>query len=633
MTDNSKLNLLKLITNQPTETPGANVPTYYDITSLKNNAGTIIENAGYTKFRATPYNTIKYKGYLISYNEVFMCVWDENMGLKVYYPLSNFALIDLCTDGENLYMLTNNNGTINLAYLNDITQPKPDGTYQWKKEINYDITSVITEVCGDNSLQSSAYCGSMRISKSPIDGRFLIFTCTANQTYYSAIEYTVNVGSDNTYRYKRFNAVDLSTSIPTISDLHVSWSNDSVEYAVGIVGKSAIAQIKANFNIYEVFGNMNAISYNTLKSLTNCVCAPIFLRTAHTPQLKYTDFYNKFISYVQINGASVEGWNGATINLIKNNNGTETILSQTTTDYGEKNGNTYKNEIDIHIDDAEMISIESKLTAEDKLTATLKQLIGSTISEHIIASDLDYEKSTSLSFSAVNNKFNLYEFIFQLDDYAYKSRAVYRTSGYNGTSFFGKNSLKAVSGVIYAVAGYPIFARDLYNKSKIGNSISSVVHIPQNFTDPTADILYTKDLVSETDSVIDEKVNELIKDEYEELYLNYIDSYKVIDNNDKSTYMSSATSHIVDEILDGFQDYKVSNYRINYKNGTHKDRALNPITIEDGIGTIEILVGVPSYGIDTLEFYDKDYTTPFCSIDLSNYAEGTYRLVDHIKVE
>lgn len=635
MTNDSKLKLLKLITGQPTETPGANVPTYYDLGSNKNNAGDKIEGAyyQYPRFRATPYNTISFKDCLISYNEIVTCIWKPKMELTGIYENSGMAILDICTDGEGIYALINSNGNVYIDYWNDITEPNPEGDYYITTKMRYDITQILQEVTGDTNLQSSAYCGALRLEKSPIDGRFLIFTCTANQSYYSVIEYTINVGSGNTYRYKRIATSSLSTDIPTISDVHVSWTQNNVQYAFGIIGKSSVIQSKANFNIYEIFGTMSAISYNTLKSLTNCVCAPITMRVAHTPQIRYLSFYKKYISYVQIGSSSVTGWNGATIYMIENNNGTERVLSQTTTDYGEKSGATYKNEVNIVIKDTEVIGVESKLTAEDKLTATLKQLIGSTISEHTIVSNVDYDKTTSFSLSAIFQKFNVYDFTFQMDNYAYITRAVFRKDGYNGTSFFGKNSLKAVSGVIYAVAGWPIFARDLYNKSKIGSSINSVLHIPQNFTDPTTDILYTKDLVSETNSVIDEKINELIKDEYEELYLNYIDNYKVIDKNNKTTYMSSATSHIVDEIYNGFSDYLISKYRINYKDGTHKDGSVGEIPIEDGVGKIEFNVGVPSQGIENVEIYDKDYTAPFCSIDMSSYQEGAYHITQYVKVE
>lgn len=401
--------------------------------------------------------------------------------------------------------------------------------------------------------------------------------------------------------------------------MYVSWGDQSVSYAIGIIGDCSVSQLVGTEHLYEIRGSKTSISYITLQTINNCVMGSIFNRRSSTPQIRYESLPERYFSYVE-QGTEVDGWYNGTMTLKRRFADTTTTIDTTSLDY-VSDGNTYKNEYNVVIFGLDEFIIKTYLTSP----TTLEMYI-SHGGEMTRMFEIEYQ-DTDLIFGFINYSFNLYDFVLQHNNEMNITRAVI-TKGYNGEPYFDDNSFVATSGILSNYNDIPIFARDLYNKVVIENTINSTLHVPRNMLN--GELINVQDLISETNTIIDEDTQELTKSKYEELYINFIDTYKVIDNNDKWTYQSSATARVVEEINNGFTDFRITNYRINYEDGTYKDRVLDNIILDGTEATITF--NISCTGVKNVEFYDENYTTPFAMIDLSNY-EGIYELEEKVKIE
>lgn len=401
--------------------------------------------------------------------------------------------------------------------------------------------------------------------------------------------------------------------------MYVSWGDQTVNYAIGIIGDCSVSQLVGTEHLYEIRGNKDVISYITLQTINNCVMGSIFNRRSSTPQIRYVSLPERYFSYVE-RGTQVDGWYNGTMTLKRRFQDTTTTIDTTSLDY-VSDGNTYKNEYNVVVFGLDAFIMKTYLTSP-----TTIEMYVSYGSEMTKIFDTEYQ-DTDLIFGFINYNFNLYDFVLQHNNEMNITRAVI-TKGYNGEPYFDDNSFVATNGILSDYNDIPIFARDLYNKVVIENTINSTLHVPRNMMNGT--LINKQSLISETNSVIDENLEELTKSKYEELYINFIDTYKVIDNNDKWTYQSSATARVVEEINEGFTNFRITNYRINYEDGTYKDRVLEDITLDGTEATIKF--NISCTGVKNVEFYDENYTTPFAMIDLSNY-EGIYELEEKVKIE
>ena len=123
------------------------------------------------------------------------------------------------------------------------------------------------------------------------------------------------------------------------------------------------------------------------------------------------------------------------------------------------------------------------------------------------------------------------------------------------------------------------------------------------------------------------------KNQYEQVFLSWIEQIRVLDNNNGSIYNQQATYKVAEQIFNGFEDnYKITNYRIHYKDNTTKDKSITNCSTENNIATIRIYEY--NSGIDYIELYDSNYTIPFIKIDTSDLEEDKIiGLTQYVKVE
>lgn len=637
MTDNQKENLLKLLLNKPKENPNENVPNYSDPIVFTNNVANRFSQHFEYPFYATPYRTISKDNLLICFNIEAMTILEYTSPTYMYTQASWFTawkIIDMIADGSGYYGIVISSNRIYLMYFDDLAKKGEDNIHTLRYKMAYDITNMLVEVTGDTNPQNSAYNGAIKLHKSPMDGRFLITTSLLNQSHFGVIEYKINVGTDNTYRYQRVAMSSVTTSFPIIDDMFVSWTDSNVNYAVGIIGASSVVQSKQNFKLYEIKGDMSSIAINQLADMQDTICAPLYLKVSYTPQIRYRTMTDRYISYSIVKNTTHEEdgltWADGEIKMDRINGTTRTNLTTTETNYMISSEYTsYKNELDIVILNGNVFGIETILTAPDKIQATFKQLIGNEIHEKVVLSNVDYSR-TGICFTAISNEFNIYRYSYQVDNKLYSISSVFRPSGYNGTAYFDENCLNAESGQLYDVTNSIVFARDLYNKSIVGDTINSTIHVPASYLNENP--IIKEDLISKTNMLIEEGTQEIVKNEYEELYISFVDAIKVWDKNDKSTYQQNASYQLAKQLNEGVRMY-VANFRITNKDNSIVQGEIGEIPIVNGEGVFEISFQVPSGGAKSFEIFDKDYEIQFANIDLSNVSPGAYKLTEKVKVE
>ena len=627
-----KENLLKLLLNKPVDDPNENVPSYSNAVYYQNNLATKSLEYFENPFYATPYRMITDGNISFGFNTQTR-IWfrtnaDKSMSTNIA-KMQYSNIIDVFHDDSGWYAITIANNRVWLDYLEDINKD-----FVWSYRMQYDITQMLIDVTGDPAPQNSVYNGALKIHKSPIDGRFLIATSLLNQQYFAVIEYTINVGSENTYRYQRFSVNDITTSFPTIDDMFVSWTDDSVSYAIGVIGTNSVIQSKQNIDIFEFKGDMSSINHQVISHLDNVICGALYMKVAHTPQIRYKTMTDRYYSYSVVGSTTSVvdevTWTDGEVVFTRLNGSTRTELSRTHTDYMiSTQSSSYKNEFDIIIKNDCVFGIETILTAPDKIQATFKQIVNGEIHGKVVYTNKDYTR-TGLGFSMISNVFNLYTYSYQLDDRLYSIDSVFKTTGYNGESYFNRNSLNSDSGELYDITSKVVFARDLYNKSIVGDTINSILHVPSIYLNINS--IIKENLISETNSVIDEGLEEISKNEYEELYINFIDSYKIWDRNDKNTYQQNASYQLARQV-NSRVEMNVSKFRVTNNDGSVVESTLGNIPIVDGEGVIDIDFMVPTGGSKTFEIYNQDFTIQFATIDITNLTPGAYRLVEKIKIE
>lgn len=107
-------------------------------------------------------------------------------------------------------------------------------------------------------------------------------------------------------------------------------------------------------------------------------------------------------------------------------------------------------------------------------------------------------------------------------------KQIYNRFNYNSTPYDNYNSLKSKAGTLYGANGI-LFARDLYNVSLLNSSTTSTIQIPNTLLND--DTITIENLISETNTTIVSNSKSINKNIYETLYINFVNTLGVIDED------------------------------------------------------------------------------------------------------
>lgn len=223
----------------------------------------------------------------------------------------------------------------------------------------------------------------------------------------------------------------------------------------------------------------------------------------------------------------------------------------------------------------------------------------------------------------VSNEFNLLNYISYMINpqrqywYILNIKEIYNESNYNGEPFINTNSLNSNSAVLYS-NNNPVFARNLYNKTQNGATTTSTIEIPNNYLNDT--LVDQKDLMSVNNNVIISDTNGFTKNVYETVYLNFVNTISVVNQNETQSVYNNAVATKLNTSINNPTDYddlKLTKFRINYQDGTNTVSTLQATLQDDGSYQL-LMTFYLSKLADTLELISEDEQTVYLTYNLTN---------------
>lgn len=236
---------------------------------------------------------------------------------------------------------------------------------------------------------------------------------------------------------------------------------------------------------------------------------------------------------------------------------------------------------------------------------------------------IDTVVTAELGLLFVKNEFNLYTISVQNGNEVKNVSIIYNSSNYNGEPFTNTNSLNSNSAVLYS-DNSPVFARNLYNKTQNGATTTSTIEIPNSYLNDT--LVDQKDLMSVNNNMIINDTNGFTKNVYETVYLNFVNTISVVNQNETQSVYNNAVATKLNTSINNPTDYddlKLTKYRINYQDGTNTVSNLQATLQADG--SYELLMTFfLSKLANTLELISEDEQTVYLTYNLANAEINKY---------
>lgn len=238
----------------------------------------------------------------------------------------------------------------------------------------------------------------------------------------------------------------------------------------------------------------------------------------------------------------------------------------------------------------------------------------------------------------VNNTFNkinayMYNNTFTANFWQlYNILEVHNSNNYNGEPYKNINSMIPNSGILYDDNNDVIFARNLYNKTVNDRVTQSTIEIPNNYLNDK--MIAKQDLISETNSIMVEKENIITKNVYETVYLNFINTLQMINNNDTNNpILNPIGATRLNESISEVQDYdnqKISKAKINYQDGTN---SIIPIAFTQVESTMRTNFTIyVNKGIINIELLSQDEDTVYNTITSEFELNKIYNISQDLTV-
>ena len=208
---------------------------------------------------------------------------------------------------------------------------------------------------------------------------------------------------------------------------------------------------------------------------------------------------------------------------------------------------------------------------------------------------------------------------------------VYNITNYNGEEYENYNALIPEYGNIYSNDKI-MFSRDLHNLSVTNNYTVASIEVPNTFlNDMTLDL---KELVGKTNYVLVDDDKPISKNVYEMLYLNYINTINVKDNEnviqlDSAKYVNENINVGTEE---NYNNSKCTKVEIVYEDNSNKIFPIGWETIDDTHKSTEFTIYVDK-PILQINLISNDQTTTYITIQRELEEGKYYTFKQYLKVE
>ena len=292
-----------------------------------------------------------------------------------------------------------------------------------------------------------------------------------------------------------------------------------------------------------------------------------------------------------------------------------------------------KNNNDIYVEFNDNVTIVENVALADYY---FQRLVNDVWEPRQIASQQFFNYNYRALF--VTNEFNLLNiYLYQIWPgwtrwFYYNIKEIYNEANYNGEPFTDKNSLNSNSAILYS-NDIPVFARNLYNKTQNGATTTSTIEIPNNYLNDT--MVTQKDLMSVNNNVIISDTNGFTKNVYETVYLNFVNTISVVNQNNTQSVYNNEVATKLNASINNPTDYdnlKLTKFRINYQDGTNSVSTLQA-TLQDDRSYQLLMTFYLSKLADTLELVSEDEQTVYLSYNLANTEiNKTYSFKQRVRI-
>ena len=629
MTEEFKSLLLKYLTGNITLEDGNNTPQFGATEVIVDELNTYINDhyVGATSpsivdfQKSNTNNNYLFFGTGSDENKVFgfIIILDEN--LNIIYSTNKYSsdviigrILNVKQNSDGTYYLIEerySDSKRRIVALNNISQINP-------------MTNTYSVVINKSYIFSDSINGTMTIIGSIKDensGKYFVFGSRINGVNSNpyAFELIVNVGQDN--EWKVYDYIQTPTTILTVYNGWASWSNDG-NINFKIIGGDL--DNTGKIYVYSKSGDNigTPTTYNIQKSGQILMSAVVL---------------NESTSYIlvsNVTNTSVSAYFQTYYLYILKNDVLKQIYASDTKSRLQVDHNFFRNITTDYINTYISFNLRES-------SGNYKFYAGLVIEENVYVAEL-----TDISSSMINvefysqigfNTYNLYEFIFQTGDRAFRLKFTFDKNGYNGIAYENINSLVPKMGKLYNASNNLIFARTLYNKSVSNNTTISTIEIPNTFLN---DIQITKEeLLGETNKILNNKSQSIAKNIYETVNLNFINSISMSNNNTQETILNQNGSSRLNRSSSNDLDYdnaKATKIRINYVDGSSFIQKLgkNQIELIDVKTAMYEFVIFVKNDIENIQIISEDEQTMYQEItNLTLEKNKYYSITQMVEVE
>lgn len=493
---------------------------------------------------------------------------------------------------------------------------KINGEYVLKIRKSYDIADYVGE--------SAFYCD--KIYKSLTEAKYILVgherLSSGTRALYEILEATINVGSENEYNLITTSEGAIQGS-PWIYDTYIKWNIDG-EYRLKIlVGTNETPQNYIN----ELWKDYTA-SQLTHKYDISC-------NNTLDRRFLYSEYEQLILGlYYQSTSRKLYYsliYSGTYVNLVDDEDLIETYSSGNIPDLQRFSHFNIKNDtiyIPITKNDSKTYMYAYKaIYYEDGSYSTYR-----VCNKKIY--DSGYFGTQELIINNVYELYNLYTFVnIQLSSTTYMNAHLlnqyvipYAPQKIDSNQYYPYVSILRDDDKI-------LFARTLYNLIRQQNTITSTINVPNQMLND--DTIKKELLYSRTYNTIDDDSEEIEKNVYENLLINFNDTYTVVNNNDNQNIVNTMASVdlVKDMVINRGWEKEMLKFRIVYQDDSEAIDYLPTPTMDDDNRIAEYYLVIGSdKPINRIEFISLDETTTYLIITLNIDANKVYKISQKVRV-
>lgn len=232
-----------------------------------------------------------------------------------------------------------------------------------------------------------------------------------------------------------------------------------------------------------------------------------------------------------------------------------------------------------------------------------------------------YNLITNVEFSSIMNTY-WWEFL--------KINEIYNSNNYNSSPYNDYNSTIPKYVNLYNTNGI-LFSRNLYNLTLNGSTTTATVQVPNTFLNGVS--INQEKLISSTNSILVNETQSITKNIYETLYLNFIQTLSVKDEDTNNEYPIIA-SYINQNINTGTQqnceNTFIGKVNVNYSNNTITQN-INWTYVTDHYETTFVIDATNE--VPTIDFISNDETTIYLTKELDVSTGHYYTIKQKLRIE